>query len=61
MGRTAVTLMLCVTIPKDPTIVRAKTVFMEMAQTALVSICKIMFLSGSGLTNVNLRKLQRDI
>ena len=43
MGHMAVTSMLCATIPKDPIIVRAKTVFMETAQNALVTICKIMF------------------
>ena len=37
--------MLCVSIPKDLTIARAKTVFMVTAQSALVSICNMFYVS----------------
>ena len=38
MEHTAVMLMLCVTIPEDPTTVRAKMDSMEMAKIAMVTI-----------------------
>ncbi len=41
MEHTAVMLMLCVTTPGDPITVRVKMDFMEMAKSALVSICNI--------------------
>ena len=38
MEHTAVMLMLCVTIPEDPTTVHAKMDFMAMAKPAMVTI-----------------------
>ena len=38
MEHTAVMLMLCVTIPRDPTTVCAKMDFMVMAKLAMVTI-----------------------
>ena len=37
--------MLSVSIPRDLTIARAKTVFMVTAQSALVSICNMFYVS----------------
>ena len=38
MEHTAVVIMLCVTIPRDPITVRVKMDLLEMAKTALVTI-----------------------
>ena len=45
MGHTPVMLTLCVTIPEDPTTVRAKMDFMVMAKPAMVTIKKLIDLS----------------
>ena len=43
MEHAAAMLMLCVTIPKDLTSVRANTDFMEMAKIALVTVKIYLF------------------
>ena len=44
---TAVTLMLCVTTPKDPITARAKMDLMEMEYIALVNICNTVWFNAS--------------